>query len=572
MRRRRYWVCKPAGSILSIERLLRIAFVLLLVVIAASLRGLSSKVEQEPATPASTEPLIVDVHPSPYRATIYYRTNIGDQRFDMRDATLLNMIELAYKREDAAIIGGQTWIDFYRFDVVAKMDSLKAQSPTPNLANSPTPPPNPYDQIRPFLQRVLAERFHLTYHTEDRPLPGFVMTVAKDGPKLTEAKDATNPPNCRGEPDKVVPGQVIITCTSQTIAQFLGSFGGAFSHPVIDKTGLTKTYDFTFKRLYANLRTQDEYIHLYTEAFSKQLGLQVVSASVSQPAIVVDKVDHAPTPNAPDIAKLIPAVPDLEFEVASIRPAAESDPSGQIRPSGSQITFTSFSMQDLITRAWQLPTGAWIKDVGSLSRNRFNILVKLPPGVDGRSIFQNQDLLDSMLQKLLIDRFGLKYHWGEQTGDSYVLLAGTPKMKKADPNSRSYCKFGPADGEKDVRGGADPSYDHQFHCQNVTMAQFADLVEPMAGSEVKDHVPDKTGLAGAYDFSLYYTSGRKLRTDTAAAAEAAKQAGNTSTTAPAMGMTVEDAFRKQLGLRLEKQPLTTPALIVDHVEANPTEN
>jgi uncharacterized protein (TIGR03435 family) len=44
-----------------------------------------------------------------------------------------------------------------------------------------------------------------------------------------------------------------------------------------------------------------------------------------------------------------------------------------------------------------------------------------------------QDLFDRMLQKLLVDRFQIKYHWGEQTQDGYVLLADNPKMKKADP-------------------------------------------------------------------------------------------------------------------------------------------
>jgi uncharacterized protein (TIGR03435 family) len=35
---------------------------------------------------------------------------------------------------------------------------------------------------------------------------------------------------------------------------------------------------------------------------------------------------------------------------------------------------------------------------------------------------------------------------------------------------------------------------------------------------------------------------------------------------------LEDAIRKQLGVRLEKQPLTLPALVLDHIEQTPTEN
>jgi Protein of unknown function (DUF3738) len=112
-------------------------------------------------------------------------------------------------------------------------------------------------------------------HTEQRPLPGYVMTVAKDGAKLAEAKDPTAPPECHSAQDKATPGQAILTCTSETITQFLSSFGGIYPHPVIDRTGLTKSYDFTLKFFFTDLRTRDDYIHLYTEAFNKQLGLVV---------------------------------------------------------------------------------------------------------------------------------------------------------------------------------------------------------------------------------------------------------------------------------------------------------
>jgi uncharacterized protein (TIGR03435 family) len=177
-----------------------------------------------------------------------------------------------------------------------------------------------------------------------------------------------------------------------------------------------------------------------------------------------------------------------------------------------------------------------------------------------------------MLQKLLVERFQIKYHWGEQTQpDAYVLLAGTPKMKKADPNSRSSCGYGPPDGEKDLRTGQDSPFDREFHCQNVTMDQFADLAQSLANSEIKNRVPNKTGLEGSYDFTLVYTTTRKLRVDTKAAADAAKLAGDDAS-APVTGESVEDAFRKQLGLRLERQALTLPALVLDHIEKTPTEN
>jgi uncharacterized protein (TIGR03435 family) len=556
-------------------KILHLAAVLLLSCSASMLFAQTPVPAKDQAPPGSTEPLIVDVHSSPYRSSIFYRANIGNQRFDMRDATILEMITLAYKREGDAVIGGPSWIDFDRFDVAAKISSLKLPSFSTNPANSQTPqnPQDSYDQIRPVLQRVLAERFHLTYHTEDRPLPGYVMTVAKDGAKLAEAKDPTAANNCQYAQDKSTPGQGVLTCTSETIAQFLPMFGGVFPHPVIDRTDLTKSYDFTLKLAFGQVQTRDEYIRVFTDVLKQQLGFVVSPGDVSQPAIVIDKVDHTPTPNPPEIAKLIPAQPDLEFEVATIKPAADNEPRDQIRPAGSQITFSGFNMQGLLVQAWQLPTGAMLGNaLPTLPQQRYTILVKLPPDIDARAVYQDQDLIDNMLQKLLIDRFQIKYHWGEQTQDGWVLLAGTPKMKKADPNSRSSCGYGPPPGEKDVRSTPDSPFDNESHCQNVTMDQFADVLQNLAKSEIKYHVVNKTGLAGSYDITIYYTSARKLRTDTAAAVDAAKQAGDDSAATPVGGESLVDAIRKELGLRLEKQSMTVPALVLDHFEQTPTEN
>jgi uncharacterized protein (TIGR03435 family) len=554
----------------------RVAFALFLVSGASILLAQKSVPTKEQAA----ELLIVDVHCSPYRPKIVYRTNITNQRFDMRNATIFDMIEFAYglgeqddDRENAAIVGGPSWIDFDRFDVSAKIPSLKAPAFQAGPMDPANPPEDPNDRMRSVFKRVLAERFHLKYHTETRSLPGYVVTVAKQGAKLTEAKNPTAPNQCHGERDKANPEQYKLTCASETVGQFVSTLDQAFPHPIMDRTGLTKPYDFSLKLVLGpEVHTRDDLARIYTDAFSKQLGLAVVHGDVPQDAYVVDAVDRTPTTNSPNVAKLLPALPDLEFEVASIRLAADNEPQLQVRPTGSQITFSSFSLQDLITRAWQLPTGAMLGNaLPLLPRTRYTILVKLPPDIDGRAVNQDQDQIANMLQKLVIDRFQVKYHWGEWTQpDAYVLLRGTPKMKKADPNSRSFCKYGPADGEKPARYANSP-FDSEFHCENVTMAQFADRLQAMAGSDVKNRVADKTGLAGSYDFTVFYTTSRTLRAQSTTAAAEAKQAGD-ATSAPVAGLGLEDAFRKQLGLRLEKQPLIQPSLLLDHFEQSPTAN
>jgi len=155
----------------------------------------SALLAQTPApAPSPAEPLIVDVHPAPYRRSIIFHTNVSPQRFDMRGATVFEMIEFAYNlgeqdddRENPAIVGGPPWIDFDRFDVSAKLPAPVPSAGNATSADTASLPQTPEDQFRPILKRVLAERFHLKYHTQDHPLPGFIVTVAKDGPKLADA-------------------------------------------------------------------------------------------------------------------------------------------------------------------------------------------------------------------------------------------------------------------------------------------------------------------------------------------------------------------------------------------------
>ena len=89
-------------------------------------------------------PLIVDAHPAPYRAIIYPQTNLGHGRFDMKNASVLDLVTFAFDRYDYAILGGPTWIDLDRFDVAAKVDTPPLPKADANAATATAaPPPQP---------------------------------------------------------------------------------------------------------------------------------------------------------------------------------------------------------------------------------------------------------------------------------------------------------------------------------------------------------------------------------------------------------------------------------------------
>ena len=558
--------------------ILRTAAALLLAGSASLLFAQTPGTAINPVQPAPSGPLVADVHPAPYRPSINFTVNAGHGRIDIRNATIVNLIDFAHGiedddgREDASIVGGPSWLDFDRFDVSAIVPSLQPAIPDNGQPNFGMYGHGAYGTGPSVVERILEERFHLKYHNANWPLPGYVVTVAKDGLKLAEAKDPTEPGGCQAVRQKDDPARVITTCTSETIPQFLTLIGGTFRHPLLDRTGLTKPYDFTLRFTFEQLSTRQDSINAYIEELNKQLGIVMTLGAVPQPALVVDHVDRVPTANPPETAKLVPSTPELEAEVASIRVADPKEPQAQMRPAGSQIALNNYSLQQLVVEAWQLPSAAMLGDVPPwLDRVRYTIVAKLPPDVDGRTLVLHQDPLDSMLRKLLTDRFRIQSHWGQQKADGYVLLAGTPKMKKADPTSRTYCKYGPAEGEKDVRR-VDSPFNGMFHCQNVTMAQFADLLAAVGGrADIRNHVVDKTGLTDGYDFSVSYTSGSRLLLQEAAAQKAAAQAAD-AIAGPVEGLGIEDALRKELGIRLEKQPLPLPFLILDHIDQTPTDN
>ena len=95
------------------------------------------------------------------------------------------------------------------------------------------------------------------------------------------------------------------------------------------------------------------------------------------------------------------------------------------------------------------------------------------------------------LSKLFVERFKLVYHSEVRTLAAYALVAVKPKMKKADPASRSFCKF------PNAPAGSPPG-SRVITCQNTTMAQFVDNMEILSPA-FNWPVLDATELEGGWD-------------------------------------------------------------------------
>ena len=521
-----------------------------------SLPSIAQSSKPELTKPGASTFEVADVHVSPHRDNPYMRASMAHDRLALRDATMVDLIALAYNVDPLNVLGGPAWLDLDHFDILAKAPRSTSD-----------------DELRPMLRALLADRFQLAVHSDTRPLPAFVLTVAGT-PKLKPSAASTDPSEqgCQYQQPKTQPSAdtmvVTFSCHAVTMddfAQFLHEWAGNYlPRPVVDSTGLKGTWDFDISWKLRAPKTGDSGITIFDAL--KQLGLKVEPKSAPLPAVIVDRASESPSANSPDLAKLLPPPPPATFEVAVIKPSAPNEKHFGIGLNGGTINVTHGSPETLIAFAWDIDKAMIADGPKWLSQDFYDVMGKAadtaspngPPTSAAPDI--DVDDIKEMLRSLLADRFQLAVHQEDRPFDSYTLLATNPKMKKADPTNRPSCRVVWGD-EKD------PSIE-VLTCQNTTMKQFAQQLQSPASGYVKSPVIDATHLDGAYDFVLRFNSLR----DVQARATPPQSADATVASDPGGAISLFDAVDKQLGLKLQKEKRPTPMLVIDRIEEKPTEN
>jgi uncharacterized protein (TIGR03435 family) len=143
-----------------------------------------------------------------------------------------------------------------------------------------------YDQLKPYLQQLLQERFHLTYHRETKSTKGYALVVAKGGPKLTATKGGT--------PYGFVMGSRI-QLPNTPASGLAGILASPLGEPVVDETGLKGNYDIVLN--FAPMNSTDSDLPSIFTAIEEQLGLKLERRDVQLETIVIDHVDREPTEN-----------------------------------------------------------------------------------------------------------------------------------------------------------------------------------------------------------------------------------------------------------------------------------
>jgi uncharacterized protein (TIGR03435 family) len=200
--------------------------------------------------------------------------------------TVADLIKFAYDLHPRQITKGPAWLESEKYDITAKPDTEGIPNPT---------------QLKLMVQKLLKERFQLTFHNEKKELSVYAISVTKTGPKLTKNESGGNLPGYGG-------GRGTFIVRNSSIAEFGHILqANILEQPVVDQTGLGATrYDFTLKWTPDPSQSQiggpappnapppadnaDVPPDIFT-AFQQQLGLKLENTKAPVDVMVVDRLE-----------------------------------------------------------------------------------------------------------------------------------------------------------------------------------------------------------------------------------------------------------------------------------------
>lgn len=177
-------------------------------------------------------------------------------------------------------VEGPVWLKDVGFDIVAK-----AATPVDE------------GQLRQMLRTLLAERFGLKGHTEQKEVQVYDLTVSRSSSRLQQSTTDGPPAHSRDKGGAMIAQRV-------SMAQFAQDLSEPLNHPVFDKTGLKGGYDFRFDTLpymeSAAVRDASGEVdpaEVLAAALRDELGLRLEGRTGNVEFLVVDHVERTPSGN-----------------------------------------------------------------------------------------------------------------------------------------------------------------------------------------------------------------------------------------------------------------------------------
>ena len=222
------------------------------------------------------------------------------EQVSYRNVTLQELLAWAYGLK-LDQVRGPGWIGSDRFDVQGKVPAGTTQ-----------------EQVRQMLQALLAERFRVRFHREQKNTAVYELVVAKGGPKLQAAAEPAQIADTaerrvaleavgRELADRMAKrsaqgslrGFSSFTLTRATMAQFISSLASNVDPPIVDKTQIEGLHAFSLEWVRSDLNPRGELAtgpSIFT-ALEDQLGLSLKSVNENYESIVVDAAERMPDAN-----------------------------------------------------------------------------------------------------------------------------------------------------------------------------------------------------------------------------------------------------------------------------------
>jgi len=241
--------------------------------------------------PKKQQPMAADVEPSFVTATIKPSKPENPSRgFSLQfghlavaNTTLSDLVTLAYGINPKQITGAPAWVNTDRFDIAAQFNEKGKPSES---------------QLRSMVQKLLADRFHLSFHREKRELAVYALSADGSGSKLTRsAADPKQSPSLLFQ----APGKLKVSNGSiQNLTNLMQSV--VLDRPVLDRTAIEGRYDFTLDWTPDNSQFPGLGVTIpdspsatapppLSTAIQQQIGLKLEATRAPVEALVIEHVE-----------------------------------------------------------------------------------------------------------------------------------------------------------------------------------------------------------------------------------------------------------------------------------------
>jgi uncharacterized protein (TIGR03435 family) len=192
------------------------------------------------------------------------------------NCSVFELIKYAYDLNPKQITGEPSWVEDEKYDITAK----------PETAGTPSA-----KQLKAMIRGLLAQRFGLVSHFEEKELQVYAITQLKDGARMAEE---TSLP--AGLPEFAGSGPRGFNAKNATLADFAQLLQAlVLDRPVVDQTGLgSKRFNFVLRWTPTAMAADaavDAPPDLFT-AVQQQLGLKFQSTKAPAQVMVIDKVER----------------------------------------------------------------------------------------------------------------------------------------------------------------------------------------------------------------------------------------------------------------------------------------